>query len=241
VLSVADGNRLSAFAAHPEGEAKLQALVMGDAGGMRVFYRAFVVLLAELEIDAVTFDYYGRTAGPTEHRDDSFEFMPHLQALTSEGVLADARFACDYLRERADGERPIVALGFCMGGVSAIRLALDAGPIGGVVAFYPPMGFRLFGEGTLELATRVRTPLLALFGNEDTVIPPDQIESFRGALAASEAEHEVVVYRGAGHGFFEQSHPQIAAEAWEKLLAFLDARSGIRQSAAPRSFDSPNA
>ena len=41
---------------------------------------------------ALAFDYFGRTAG-AEKRDDDFEYMPHVEQTTDDGVQADARGA----------------------------------------------------------------------------------------------------------------------------------------------------
>ena len=52
-----------------------------------------------LDIPAVAMDYFGRTAGLTS-RDESFEFMPHVQQHKLGTVLTDARAALDVTCDR---------------------------------------------------------------------------------------------------------------------------------------------
>src|SRR5215470_19994787 len=77
VLTAADGNRFLAYAAHPEQPARAQVVIFPDAGGLHQFYKELALRFAEIGIEAVALDYYGRTAGLTA-RDDTFDFMPHL-------------------------------------------------------------------------------------------------------------------------------------------------------------------
>src|SRR5262245_6928674 len=71
-LTAADGNRLGAYAAHPEQAAKVQVAIFGDAGGLRPFYKELALRFAEIGFEAVAIDYYGRIV---DHviRDDSFD------------------------------------------------------------------------------------------------------------------------------------------------------------------------
>jgi carboxymethylenebutenolidase len=53
------------------------------------------------------------------------------------------------------------------------------------------------------------------------------VEEFRQALESAGVEHEVVVYPGAPHSFFDRKQEEYAddsADAWRRVLDFIEAR-----------------
>jgi dipeptidyl aminopeptidase/acylaminoacyl peptidase len=58
----------------------------------------------------------------------------------------------------------------------------------------------------ISFASRIRTPVLILHGQEDTNVPLGQAIFFHRALRRFGIEHEFVVYPREGHGFVERSH-----------------------------------
>src|SRR5438067_2778636 len=89
VLTATDGNRFAAYRTRPDGPARAQALIFPDVRGLYLFYKELAVRFAEQGITALAMDYFGRTAG-VGARDESFAFMPHVQQLRFDTVLADA-------------------------------------------------------------------------------------------------------------------------------------------------------
>lgn len=80
---------------------------------------------------------------------------------------------------------------------------------------------RLVGDEVLTRDTRsplhrasgTKCPVLLLQGAEDPVVPPEQAEQFRNALAAAGIPHTVQIYQGEQHGFRKQESIIAAAEA----------------------------
>ena len=67
-------------------------------------------------------------------------------------------------------------------------------------------------------------PVLALMGGDDPSIPLESVEEFRAALEAAGTSHEVVVYPGAPHSFFDRRYEEFAddsADAWRRVLEFI--------------------
>src|ERR1051325_9652581 len=91
-LTAADGAELAAFLATPEGEAASGVVILPDVRGLYHFYEELVLRFAERGYAALAFDYFGRTAGIAKRSDD-FEYMPHVEQTTDEGVQADTRAA----------------------------------------------------------------------------------------------------------------------------------------------------
>ena len=61
-------------------------------------------------------------------------------------------------------------------------------------------------------------------GGDDPGIPVAEVEAFNHALDEAGVEHEVVIYPGAPHSFFDRKYEEFAADsedAWSRVLAFL--------------------
>src|SRR4029453_19513659 len=113
VLEAADGNRFAAFAATPDRPARAGVVVLPGVRGLVRFYEELALRFAERGIAAVAFDYFGRTAG-VERRGEDFEYRPHVDQTTPQGVQADVAASIAYLREH--GARKIFTVGFRFGG-----------------------------------------------------------------------------------------------------------------------------
>src|SRR3954453_2984438 len=107
VLTAEDGNRLNAFRARATEPTGAAIVVLPDVRGLHPFYEELALRFAENGVDALAFDYFGRTAGLTG-RDDAFEYQPHVGQMTWAGVSADVRAAAAHLR--MDNERRVDAL-----------------------------------------------------------------------------------------------------------------------------------
>ena len=67
-------------------------------------------------------------------------------------------------------------------------------------------------------------PILALMGGDDAGIPLEDVNAFEEALAEAGVEHEVVVYPGAPHSFFDRKQEEFAdasEDAWRRTLQFV--------------------
>src|SRR5438132_5570401 len=125
VLAAADGNRFAAYIARPGSPTGAQVLIYPDVRGVHKFYKELALRFAEVGITALAIDYFGRTAGLTS-RDESFEYMPHVQQIQLDSFVLDVKAAQGYLKDRAGDDKPTFVVGFCMGG--AYVLATGTSP-----------------------------------------------------------------------------------------------------------------
>jgi carboxymethylenebutenolidase len=222
-LTSADGTRFSAALAASPAASGSGVVILPDVRGLYRFYVELAERFAEAGHDAITIDYFGRTAG-VGGRGEDFDYMPHVMQTTIEGVQADTAAAIAALRERT-GVARVATVGFCYGGTQSFfagtnpELGLDR-----VVGFYGALGARRGMPGAKDEAVKMRVPVLALFGGGDEHIPPDQIEEFDRNLDIAGVEHEVVVYPGAPHSFFDRKYDEWAEaceDAWRRALVFL--------------------
>src|SRR5213078_4816294 len=115
ILTAADGNRFAAYSALPVNPKAAQVLIYPDVRGLHQFYKELALRFAEVGFTALAIDYFGRTAG-IGSRDDSFEYMPHVQQIRLETFFADVVAALAYLRSGEGAHRSTFTVGFCMGG-----------------------------------------------------------------------------------------------------------------------------
>ena len=83
-----------------------------------------------------------------------------------------------------------------------------------------------------QRAADFTAPILALQGGDDPGIPVEDSKAFDDALAAAGVEHEVVIYAGAPHSFFDRKQEEFAdasEDAWNRVLAFLGATPRLRR------------
>jgi carboxymethylenebutenolidase len=224
VVNARDGNRFAAFAARAENPLGTQVVILPDVRGLHQFYKDLALLFAEAGVNALVWDYFGRTAAGLP-RDETFEFWPHVQQMQPETFTTDLEAALTASRNEF-GNQPLFTLGFCMGGSLSLMAATGDHGLAGAVAFYSGLS-RAFGAiqpTVLEFCSAIRVPILDLFGGADQGIPPEDIASFKEKLTAAQVNHQVVVYDGAPHSFFDRrwtEYAQASADAWTRILAFL--------------------
>ena len=222
VLEASDGNRFAAFLASPEEATRTGVVILPDVRGLYRFYEELALRVAERGYPAVAFDYFGRTAG-AEKRGDDFEYMPHVQRTTPAGVQADVGGCVAHLR--AAGCDAIFTVGFCFGGRNSWLSAASGHGLAGAIGFYGRPGPANDGTpGPIQRAAEMSAPILALQGGDDPGIPVEDSRAFDAALAAAGVPHEVVIYDGAPHSFFDRKQEEFAADsedAWNRVLAFL--------------------
>ncbi len=227
VLEAKDGNTFAAFAAAPDEPGDVGIVILPDVRGLYRFYEELALRFAERGMAAVALDYFGRTAGAAKRGDD-FEYMPHVDKTTPQGVQADVGAAVEYLRSK--GARAVFTVGFCLGGRNSWLSAAGGHGLAGAIGFYGRPGEGRDGTpGPAQRAPEIDAPILALQAGADQHISAADNAAFDEALTAAGVEHEVVSYDGAPHSFFDRSQEQFAEasdDAWTRVLAFIGAHSG---------------
>ena len=226
VLEASDGNRFAAFRAMPDGPAATGIVILPDVRGLYRFYEELALRFAERGFVAIAFDYFGRTAG-VEKRDDDFEYMPHVEQTTPEGVQADVGTCVRHLR--AVGCASIFTVGFCFGGRNSWLAAASGHDLAGAVGFYGAPGERNGRPGPTQRAGDMTCPILGLQAGDDQNITAELNLEFERALRGAGVEHELVTYEGAPHSFFDRKHEEFAdasEDAWRRVLAFVEAHAG---------------
>ncbi len=225
VLRGEGGEPVDAIHARPLGMPTTGLVMHPDVMGIRPLFDDLARRLA-------THGFAVCTPEPFPHLDerdalDVTARMDRVKDLEDSVQLAHLESAADWLVVH-DDVAEMAILGFCMGGMYALKAAAT-GRFDRAVAFYGmirvPEGWRgPEQQEPLELVGDA-CPTLAIFGREDHWTPAADIEALRDAWR-DRPDCQVVVYEGADHGFVHDPErpghrSDDAADAWSRVLRFL--------------------
>lgn len=220
VLTASDGNKFMAHFARPSKPIGAGMVVLPDVRGLHNFYKELAQRFAEAGIDAVAIDYFGRTAGMGD-RSEAFEYMPHVEKTTQENIAADVAAGAAYLKSKDGGSvRAVFTVGFCFGGSSSWNQSALQKSLNGAIGFY---GRPARSE---QYISKMKAPVLLLIAGNDAATPLEVSHEFDNRLTEAKVPHEMHVYDGAPHSFFDRTFDQwkdACDDAWRRILAFVKA------------------
>ncbi len=216
-LTADDGHELDAYEAGPA-DAAAGIVVVQEIFGVNAHIRDVVGRYAALGYRTVApalFDRLERGVelGYTEETVTQGRAM--RGAIDWDDTVRDVGAAVAHL----SGNGPVGVVGYCYGG-SLAWLAAHSLPVAAAVGYY--------GGQIIQFTDRApQAPVLLLFGEVDYMIPLSDVTEIMRAHPTV----PVHVYPGADHGFNcdarDSYHPEAAAQALERTLAFL-ADAGVR-------------
>lgn len=217
------------YVAAPEGSPAGGVVVVQEAFGITSHIEDVAQRFAAAGYLAVAPHLFHRSGDPKIPYGDIAAVRPHMAAITPEGLLADLDAALQQLADAGLGSRRCAAVGFCMGGTVALVAGVER-PLGAAVSFYGG-GVRegRFGfPPLLELAPRLQSPWLGLYGGKDGGIPVEDAEALREAAATAPVPTDLILYPNGQHGFHCDDRPDnydeaSAKDGWSRTLTFLEA------------------
>ncbi|MEZ5979065.1 MAG: dienelactone hydrolase family protein [Planctomycetota bacterium] len=187
-------------------------VVIHEWWGLNDHIRHWADRLAASGYNAIAVDLYGGEVATTP--DGAMNLMGSVDDLRATETLAAA---AKYLTEQLHAPK-YGSIGWCFGGGWSLRTAVAQPDLDACVLFYG----RPITDA--ELLKTVRAPLLGIFGDQDTSIPPSAVDALDAALTEAGVEHTILRY-DAPHAFANPSsgrYVQSAAEAaWSEVQEFL--------------------
>ncbi len=224
-IQVADGSEMELYAAFPDGQGDYPAIiVLQEAFGVTRHIRSVVDRLCTEGYAAVAPDLFHRTVYRLEAPYTDFSaIMPHFQAVTQAGLIADLEASYDWLQRQDQViTSKIGSIGFCLGGRVSF-LANAVLPLKAAVSYY--------GGGIDQLSDKaghLHGTHLFFWGGLDKHITQEQINTVINSVNDAGKEYTNVVISYADHGFNcddrDAYHPLAAKEAWAHTLAFFENR-----------------
>jgi carboxymethylenebutenolidase len=211
-------------------------LLVADIFGRSPFYDALAGRLTAAGYVTLSPDIFFREA-PVAWGDYQAAFT-RRDRLDENQAIRELGLALAWLRSRPEVRGTAIGtLGFCMGGTLVLDLAAADGDLATICYYgFPasePDADPRRAVAPLDIADRIRGPVLGFWGEDDGRVGVESVRRFAGALSARGEETDIVVYPGVGHGFFaasaldpEHKASAAAADSWEYTLRFLAAHLG---------------
>jgi len=226
-LKGADGAAVDAIHARPDGLPIAGIVLHPDIMGLRPLFDDLCRRLATHGFAVLAPEPFVRAPVAVRSEAEPTARMGYVRELDDDVQVGDLEIAADYLVVH-DDVREVSVVGFCMGGMQALKAAAS-GRFDKAVAFY---GMIRVPDDWVGAATRQPLdaaadvcPTLVIIGGRDPYTPEADVEALRAAWA-DRPDCEIVVYPEAEHGFVHvperASHrSDDAADAWRRVLAFL--------------------
>ena len=240
---------MPAWWARPVGVApRAGVLVLPEVFGVNAWVRSVAERLAEQGYAALAISTFSRTAPDLDVGYDEAGLAAgreHRDHVTAEQLLADVAAAAAWLQQAhaTDGlaGQPLGCVGFCFGGHLAMlaatrpEIAATCDFYGARVSCFRPGG----GESTLAVLPQIPGRLWCFRGDQDPLIPAEEITAIEESLTAangghdcrsSEARHRLLIAPGAGHGYLCEARadfrPEAAAAGWAAMLELFNRQLG---------------
>lgn len=228
---------IPAYLARPDARGRFPVVVViSEVFGIHEYIRDVCRRLARLGYVAIAPDFFVRHGDPAPVTDFA-EIRRIVGAATDAEVMSDITSTVDWLSAQAFvNKKKLAVTGFCWGGASVWLACERFRHFRCGVAWYgrlsrpAPGGFlsEAEREWPLELADRLKAPVLGLYAGKDQGIPLADVEKMRQVLRQYEKTgSDLIVYPDAQHGFhadYRSSYdPAAAADGWNRMLAFFAA------------------
>jgi carboxymethylenebutenolidase len=216
-----EGNgKIDGYLVRPVGGGKLPAImVVHENRGLNPYIkdvarRVAVAGYMALAPDGLTSVGGDPPGAPQDPREDE-KGVALFKTVDPAKMRNDFFAAAAWLQARPDSTGKLGATGFCFGGGIVNQLAVHMGA--GLSAGVPFYG----AVPKPEDAARIKTPINAQYAELDTGITSGAA-SYDAALAQAGVAHEMHIYKGANHGFFNDTTPRYdeaaSKEAWGHAL-----------------------
>ena len=170
-------------------------MVVHEWWGQTDYIRSRARMLAELGYTGFAVDMYGNGKTAT-HPDEAGKFMTEVLNNMDQGV---ARFtAAKKALEAQPGTDPsrIAAIGYCFGGAVVLEMARRGMDLKGVASFHGNLS-----TPSPAKPDAVKARILVLHGDDDVLIPQEQVDAFKSEMMNARANMKFLGYPGALHGF----------------------------------------
>ncbi len=224
--SIANNNNNNAAANTASSSKKLPAVIMiHENRGLNDNIKSMANTLAREGYAVLAVDLFkGQVAQTSQQAQQLAGSARSNSALTISNLQAAVKYVSSL--PFVDSSK-IASIGWCFGGGQSLQLALhsEQHPLVATILYY---GTPLVTDK--QELSKIKWPVLGIFGDKDQAIPLSNIQQFKTALDASSITNEIHIYKGLGHAFANPSGanyaPNETVDAWQKTLAFLKKYTG---------------
>ena len=218
ITGAAGGPDVRAYVARPAGEGSYPAVIM-----IHEFYGLNESIVSKADLLA---EEGYLVIAPDTFRGSTTSWIPRAiyQVISTrpENVNTDLDSVYAWLESQPEVDASRIAIaGFCYGGRASLAYSLHNSRLASTVIFYGSP------ETDPDVLRSLPGPVLGIFGGADQSIPVEEVNAFEAGLVEAGIPHEITIYEGQPHAFVHDAEGIRAGgaqgEAWNQMLAFLDA------------------
>ena len=221
------GDAIPVYLARPDQEGQFPAvMVVHEIFGQHEHIRDVVRRFAQEGFIAAAPELYFREGGVGNLKSFS-EILKVVRSVSDRQVLDDLKALLTHVKGMGQSNGKVGVTGFCWGGRIVWLMAAETRRINAGVAWYgrlsgsnPP----LQPQSPLELAEKMKAPVLGLYGGADRGIPLSDVQAMQVALKEKKKPHDFMVYAGAPHAFYADYRAsyrkKAARDGWQRCLAW---------------------
>jgi carboxymethylenebutenolidase len=232
MIPTKDGE-MPAYRAMPADKTELPTvLVVHEIWGVHEYLKDVSRRLARLGYMAVAPELYARQGDPSKITDTGAIIKDIVSKVSDAQVMGDLDAAAAWAAKNG-GDGKLGITGFCWGGRIVWMYAAHNPDLAAGVAWYGATArpYHAGDKSVLDVASRIKAPMLGLYGGADPGIPNDTVEKLGAALkAAGNTKSEIVIFPNASHAFHADYRPSYRKEAaedgWKKLTAWFKQHLG---------------
>ena len=221
MVSFASGGvAVHAYFSRPKGAGPFPAVVViHENRGLLEHFKDVTRRLAKLGYAALAVDLASAEGGTEKFTTDLAQVTAILGRTPPERMVEFLNSGVRYLQSQRFVRRDrIGAMGYCFGGGMTWRLATANADVRAAAPYYgssPP----------LEDVARIKAAILAIYAGNDERINAG-IPAVREAMQRARVTHEIVIYPGADHAFFNDTGPRYHAAAargaWDRSVGWFE-------------------
>ena len=216
-IRVADGE-IPAYRAMPEkGTSFPVVLVVQEIFGVHEHIKDICRRFAKLGHVAIAPELYARQGDVSKIANVNEIISKVVSKVPDAQVMSDLDATVAWAKSSSNGNVNRLGItGFCWGGRIVWLYAAHSQQLKAGVAWYGRLvgpTEELHPAQPIDIAAKLKAPVLGLYGAKDRGIPQDGVEKMRAAIKAAGGKSEIVVYPEADHGFNADYRPSYDKEA----------------------------
>lgn len=198
-------------------------LVVQEIFGVHEHIKDLCRRYAKLGHIAIAPELYARQGDVSQLKDSSEIVSKIVSKVPDAQVMSDLDASVAYAKATGKSDTSKLSItGFCWGGrivwlyaAHNPRVRAGAAWYGRLVPSANSPASPLQPTSPIDIAAKLKVPVLGLYAGKDRGIPLDSVERMRAELKKGTSKSEIIVYPDAQHGFNADYRPQYNREASE--------------------------